>query len=356
MNLILILFALIFGDNASIKTSMAYEPIPESNELFLQLPFSIAFSSNSDLFVLDTLAKKVHVWSSLGKYLQSFGRIGMGPGEMARPETLDILNDRLWLYDHSGRRLTQFSLQGEPLQTISSQVRANRFAALRDDLFVAGYKKHHDKERTQASFELIDGNGRVVKILKQFDHGGYLKRDQGKTRIKAFGPEMDIQRISAKRWLFGFSQENVLYEIDDSGEIVASHVIEMFTEKPSDFDKDLIKTLSFPNSAGTRTGFSDWRHLELSFEHDKAYYTHFTKPTENKLVFALTPLGGFGTVAGFHRATYFVSDLKTKKMVARGYYELPEDSLVFYKAGRVIVFEVTDDGSYAIKSITLKGS
>ena len=235
-------------------------------------------------------------------------------------------------------------------------VRASKFVALRDDLFLTGYKKHSNEERTKASFEVFDDTGRVIRVLKQFDHGGYLQYREGDVRIKAFGPDMVIQKIAPRRWLFGFSQNKTLYEVNDSGVIVTEHELEMFTEKPSDLDEKLIKTLTFPTSSGTRGAFSKWKHLKFSFDHDKAYYTHFTKTTDHRIVFALTPLGGFGAAAGFNQATYFVSDMQAQRIHSRGFYVFPEDSIVLYQAGRVVVFEVNDEGSYTIKSILLRGS
>lgn len=350
----LTLCLLCFAD--PVPVVMKYQAIPEDSEDFLQLPFSIAFSSSDELYVLDALGKRVHVWGKDARYLRSFGKSGMGPGEMSRPERIDILNDRLWLYDHTSRRLSQFSLAGDPLKTISAQVRAYKFVALRDDRFLVGYKKHSDEARTKASFELLDENGRVLRVLKEYDHGGYLQNKEGKTRIKAFGPEIVIHRTAANRCLFGFSQENLLYEVNDAGEIIASHRLEMFTEKPNDLDKEHLSTLSFPNSSGSRSSFETWKHLELSFEYDKAYYTHFTTASNNGLLFVLTPLGGFGSAAGYHQATYFVSDLESKKIRSRGHYAFPEDSIVLMESGRVILFEVKDDGSYAIQQIQVPGT
>ena len=109
-----LLILIVTGENTqAIQVAMEYAPIPEEEGVYLQLPFSIAFDAKGDLYVLDALSKKVHVWSDTGVYRHSFGKSGLGPGELSRPESIDILDDRLWIYDHSGRRFDAIQPRGQ---------------------------------------------------------------------------------------------------------------------------------------------------------------------------------------------------------------------------------------------------
>jgi len=340
-----------------IEVEQIYEPVPETEELYFQLPFSVAFHENGDMYVLDTRACKIHVWDKNGKYLRYFGKTGAGPGEISRPAKIDITGDALWVFDHSGRRLTKLDLYGKLITTVTALVRADKFAALNDNLFLTAYKRHSDDARTVAAFDLFDENGRIIKNLKEFDHGGYIiRKGETKEAIKAFGPDMHIQRIAQDRWIFGFSQNTSLFEVNNQGEIVSELKFEMFTEPPTDTEIAFHKKVNFPTQNGTRGSFERWKHLEFAYEYDKAYYTSFTKLPDDKIVFALTPIGGFGSAAGFHQATYFVNDWNTRKIVDRGFYEFPQDSIVFFEAGRIIVFEVDEEGEYIIKRVHIKPS
>lgn len=71
----------------------------------------ISPSPAGGVFVLDRKELTVTELSSLGKLVRTFGSRGDGPGEIARPFTLGLYNDSLWVTDLRARRLTLFSLR-----------------------------------------------------------------------------------------------------------------------------------------------------------------------------------------------------------------------------------------------------
>lgn len=353
--LLLFLIAIQTDHARFIETKMTYEPIPESEEAYLEVPFSIAFHQNGDLYVLDSRTCRIHVWNRQGKYLRHFGKTGSGPGEMAHPAKIDIDQNSVWVFDHSGRRLSQFNLEGDFLHAIVPEIRAYNFAVLPNTGFLIGYKRHA-KDGTRASFKLLDAHGKEIKTLLEISHQGYLtKTSEDKQAIKAFGPEMVIQKASPETWLIGFSQTTKLMEVDASGNILGEHVFDHQVDKPTKAETQFHQQLHFVNLDGRETAFKDMTRLTFSYDYDKANYTHFTKMPDGKIVFATTPLGGFIRAAGFYRASFSVADWQTKKMEHKGFYNFSKGSHVYFENGRLIAFELDESGDFRISQLKLKG-
>ena len=110
--------AVIDIQKSFVTDVLTYQSIPEGQDTFLQVPFSLSFHENGDLYVLDSRTCRVHVWDKNGKYLRHFGKTGTGPGEMTQPAKIDVAADTLWVFDHSGRRLTQFDLKGQFIKIV----------------------------------------------------------------------------------------------------------------------------------------------------------------------------------------------------------------------------------------------
>lgn len=71
----------------------------------------ISPSPAAGVFVLDRKALTITELSSLGELVRTFGSKGDGPNDLARPFTLGLHHDSLWVTDLRARRLTLFSLR-----------------------------------------------------------------------------------------------------------------------------------------------------------------------------------------------------------------------------------------------------
>ena len=188
-------------------------------------------------------------------------------------------------------------------------------------------------------------------------HQGYLQQTtDDRQMIKAFGPELVIQQLAPNRWLFGFSQTHILFELDETGQLITQHPVQHDVDAPKDTDIQRHQDAVFTLLNGHQQSFAKMNRLAFSYDHDMAFYTHFTVTPTGKLVFATTPLGGFVRAAGYHRATYVIHDWASKKPIAKGYYAFPEGSLVYFEDGRTVVFELDNSGDFRMKQIKLKGS
>ncbi|MFC1629167.1 6-bladed beta-propeller [Gemmatimonadota bacterium] len=69
-------------------------------------------SDDGRLFVLDSRAMSIHIFSNEGEHLSSFGREGRGPGEFSMFLSGYVLSDRLILWNGGNQALMQFDLAG----------------------------------------------------------------------------------------------------------------------------------------------------------------------------------------------------------------------------------------------------
>ena len=72
-------------------------------------------ADGSRVYVLDTQASEVTIWTPGGSLLLRVGRAGGGPGEFETPTGLNVLDRSFYVKDN--RRITTFTLEGEVIGT-----------------------------------------------------------------------------------------------------------------------------------------------------------------------------------------------------------------------------------------------
>jgi len=104
-------------DNISAKLDFEIGRAPENDDFFLNHVAGIAVDPSGRIFVLDNGENEVKVFDRRGRFLNSFGREGTGPGEFTRPIALRLTNDSLVVTDGLQRRISIFALDGTHLKT-----------------------------------------------------------------------------------------------------------------------------------------------------------------------------------------------------------------------------------------------
>lgn len=333
---------------SGFEEQKTYAAIPEDFS-FLSTPYSALITPGGELLVADSKASRIYVWQGDGAFRTEFAEEGEGPGELFLPLKLDVAHDQVWVWDYRGR-LSAYDLNGEFKRSLvaADNRRPRTFAVLSPDLILVGYKQMGGPDEIYAVFDLVDGNGKLVKNLKKIKDESYLspRKDDNRVLTKAWAPEIDIQRAGDNRWLFGFSQTNTLYEVDQTGTITGQTNFQIPARKATDEEAEKFRNLSMPSIQGQVVELNKLPNLRLSFADPMAYYTQFGVK-DDKVLFLLTPLGGMASVGnGFHEGLWFLCDRKSGALIKRGKYSYPEGSVVFLRHDRLIGALLDDQGDF----------
>lgn len=91
------------------------EKLPE--EVYFQNPRGIATHLNGNIFVSDFDAHNIKIFSPAGKLIKVVGQQGQGPGDFNSPSFIDIVGDRLIVYEVINRRFSILDENGRFIKT-----------------------------------------------------------------------------------------------------------------------------------------------------------------------------------------------------------------------------------------------
>jgi len=342
--------------NGDVRVVRTFDRLPETSDDYLSVPFSMNFY-NGRLYLLDRDRARVYVWDEEGHFIKAFGSRGEGPGELFYPQKICVAFDEVWVWDFRSR-MSLFDLDGTYKTSFTTTgVEPRNFAPLNPDKVLLGVRRHRPDLKLDMVFQWMNRGGELGEEFKSWPNETLLRplaKGSNDTTIKAYSPELDIQHDEAGNLYCGFSQNRTLYKLDAKGGIASEQVYDIPTGLADDDERKVTEELSFPLPNGGRLVLSEVPGLKISFDYEKAYYTQFLI-RGGKVFFVLTPLGSMkGVGNGFYRASYYVNDLASGKLLSKGRYEFPADSVVLYRNSRALVCIANEEG-YQIQEIELKG-
>ena len=81
--------------------------------IFFESVVRVVCDDDGDVYACDYRAHNIKKFDSSGKYIQTIGREGQGPGEFKNPYRIAVTNDRLIVMDSGNRRFCALTLGGE---------------------------------------------------------------------------------------------------------------------------------------------------------------------------------------------------------------------------------------------------
>ena len=350
------LFLILAAEQTNdLKTLLRFEE-PDGEE-YLSLAFSSSIAPNDKLYVIDPSQPRVLVWHGDGRFEKGFGTEGEGPGELRRPIQIATGDEGIYVWQRNGR-VTAFDFDGGYRRSfLMSRIEPRRFAVLTDDRFLTAQQIFADNGRVFCAFTLYDGKGTLIRELKRDPHQGFLQVGEGtnNVEIRAFMGDVDVQRIKRGSAWLGYGYQRTITRVDASGRVLEEKRFDLPASQPSDEERRAIESKEVITNEGRTIRLEDLPNLRIRFDTDKGFYCHFVVRGD-RVALVLTDQGGSeGIGDGAARATYFVNDLHTGKLLARGAYQLADDSQVHYRDGRIIAFAIDEDGGYAISEVTLRG-
>ena len=362
--MLLSLFILSMLDGSSslshpgLKVIKTFES-PSTVDDFLAYPYGAAFNDEGALFIADRNESQILMWDKDGAYKGSFGSQGDGPGEMFFPSMVSTFEDEVWVWD-SRQKMHIFKADGTFVESFTTVgIRPWRMTVLNKQQALAGYRSITDQGEVAMAFSLINRDG-THQELHNWKHEGFFSNISGSdgntVTMKAFLADVDVQRNADGSAWYGFSQENKLRLIDSKGKPVREASYTLPAANPSDDERKLIENISFPTPNGQRISLKSFPGMKVQFNHPKSPYVHFLVKGDRAL-FVQTPIGAMqGIGCAFSQASWYLMDLKNGKPERTGKYEFPEDSMVFFRDGRIIATIMDPDlEEYRIVELELEG-
>jgi hypothetical protein len=126
-----------------------------NNDVLIGNMAGLEVDDSNQIYIADTKLQKIHVFSSEGKFLESIGRRGKGPGEFENLNPrIKIQSDRLYVLQNNAREIDLFDINThEHIKTINiGKIKVNKKSV----------------GRPNALFPLEDGNMIIVFVDPYF--------------------------------------------------------------------------------------------------------------------------------------------------------------------------------------------
>jgi len=178
--------------------------------------WDIKADDRGNIYVLDSGAYRIQKYDREGKYVQTIGRQGQGPGEFERPINLHFDKNRN-LYVAEMRKIHMFDPEGEFLKTITIPFFYMDFAADgTGNFFVTGHVRADSAQNLGVL--LINSQGEIVKKIAEFP--GVPRHRTGVTLSHEYSPSLRFSALGDVGIIYGYNPEYKLYCTNWSGKNV----------------------------------------------------------------------------------------------------------------------------------------
>jgi hypothetical protein len=105
----------------SLEEELSLGEAEGREEYMFSLIRSISVDENERIYVLDFEESHIKIFDRDGKYIQTVGKKGQGPGEMSAPSGMLISKqNEIVMHDRANRRLNFYSLEGNFIKSLST--------------------------------------------------------------------------------------------------------------------------------------------------------------------------------------------------------------------------------------------
>ena len=179
--------------------------------------------SQENIYVLDSGSFRIQKFDKDGRYLQTIGRRGQGPGEFELPFKF-FLDGKNYLYVYDSRKFKIFNNEGEFVKSIKLQSFILDFYVNPEgNIFVQSELR--DEKGSKQVVGKIDEEGDIVGIIAEFPYVDLVVKQSGDVTY-AFGvsrhayiPELCFSAIHEKAFCYAHSSEYKMFKLDNNGKI-----------------------------------------------------------------------------------------------------------------------------------------
>jgi hypothetical protein len=198
-----------------LEEDLVLGSIKNENTLFYRV-WDTQVDDQGNIYVLDSGAYRIQKYDKTGRYLQTIGRQGQGPGEFERPIML-TLDKNNYLYVGEMAKIHKFDPKGEFVKTAKIPFFYMNFAP--DSAGNFGLTGRVTIEGVQNLGVLIlNSDGEILKKIAEFP--GLPLHETGVTVSHEYSPEVRFAALDKKGFVYGYNLEYKLYIADWSGKNV----------------------------------------------------------------------------------------------------------------------------------------
>lgn len=225
---------------------------------FWQNPRIVALDDDGNIYVCDAGANHIKKFNSKGQLIGTIGREGQGPGELSLTEFIEVLQDRLIVWEWGNRRSSVFNLKGEFIKAIRFSDEGGLIWKIRKlpDGQIVIEKEKTDFNNSEFPQEcLIDLYTSDLELIKTiYSQKLYRAKPIFKPRVNVpqpFNPRVYWDVSPEGRIIIGFSEK---HEIE---------VFDQFVEKFSAFLTNIVQSKSMKK---IRTNIFQYLRLKNSIQ------------------------------------------------------------------------------------------
>jgi len=196
----------------------------DDKNYFFYVVKDVAVDAKSNIYVVDARNYRIQKFDQNGKYLQTIGRQGQGPGEFQRPVRmlLDDLTGNIYVRDVP-INLHIFDNSGNYVRTIHFKDVFSDFLPMDNESFMAILHKSSDKDLASThALCKVDLNGEITKTYAQFPYTIFVQRTGGGVLSVSTGFElaMVLSKLDRQTFLYGYSKDYEFNVINADGNVL----------------------------------------------------------------------------------------------------------------------------------------
>jgi len=330
--LFLLLWVVGVEGDLVFKTDVSYQ-LPEN--VILQTPTSVDMDEQGTLHLLDSTARCVYVWDAAGRYLQTIGRQGQGPGEITladRVGTVVVNADHVVVVDNKIEKIHFWDRRGNYLKSIAKPTGLGRI--FHAGAYAGGFViSSSSSDKGNQRLLWVNEDFQTGQVLAEVKSNMYSRNANQRWDYHPFAEELVIGYGSDKIW-WGNSYENSVHLVNLKGKVLRQLRLRFAVED-----------LSVEDKAMYLKSFEGWRKPNdtISFP-DKAHFFNYIMPMdENLLVIFKYP--GEGTACTGQVLNRETGAVLAKFKQTLGYY--------VYSAldGKLITVAEDADGDYQVRTM-----
>ncbi len=237
----------------------------------------VEVDDQGNIYAIDPRQYRIQKFDKDGKYLQTIGRKGEGPGEFMRAYRM-TLDARGKLYVDDFRKIHIFSEDNTYEKTINTDYLFRSYLVTKEENFL-GWSMIRTEEGSSLDVILIDSSGNKVATIASFpDPSVVLTRSVSGGAISVGGsppysPGMFFCPMRGELGVYGYSDKYRLWVVNSSGQIV--HIFEKEEKREPTSKKEEDEYIKKRIEASKGQGGIQWSEGDLRKLHKFAKYKPF---------------------------------------------------------------------------------